>query len=165
MTQELATNLFTGTGPAFLGAGIAMILGGIGSIIGISIVGSMGAGVSSEKPDTFSKVLILSALPGSQGIYGFVGAFLIMVKINLFGEMLELTSQMGWLIFFAALPVAFTGLFSGIYQGKVAASGLNIIAKDASKVGQALTLAVLVETYAILGLLITIFLLMMGINI
>jgi len=160
--------LFTdwgGISLAFAGAGLSVILGGIGSILGMSIAGQASAGVATEKPETFGKVLIMTALPGSQGIYGFVGAFLILFKIGVFGGIADISMATGWQILFASLPVALTCLISGIHQGKVAAAALNIIAKDPSKSGQALTLTVLVETYAILGLLITLFLVMLGITI
>ena len=60
---------------AIVGAGIGAILAGIGSILGVRTVGQASAGIVSEDPDTFGKVLILTALPGSQGIYGFLAEF------------------------------------------------------------------------------------------
>lgn len=143
---------------AFLGAGISVIFGGIGSILGMKVVGQAGAGVATERPETFGKVLVMTALPGSQGIYGFVGAFMILNAAGAFGgELASLSMDQGHYLIMASLPVALTCLVSGIFQGRVAAAGLNMIAKDPSKSGQALTLAVLVETYAILGLLISLF--------
>lgn len=142
---------------ALLGAGLAAILGGIGSILGVRTVGQASAGVVSEDPDKFGKVLILTALPGSQGIYGFLAAIIIANAVGvLAGNPLDLTLPQGWLILAAALPCALTGLFSGIYQGRVAAAGVNITAKKPDASGKGVILSAIVETYAVLGLLITI---------
>ena len=113
----------------------------------------------TEKPELFGKILLLQALPGSQGIYGFLGAVLIMSAVGILGgEIKNITNEIGWQFLFASLPVGITGLFSAIYQGKVAAAGLNAIARDGSLAGKAVIMAALVETYAILGLLVSILL-------
>lgn len=145
---------------AIAGAALSVILGGIGSSLGVGVAGQAGAGVISEKPELFGKVLLLEALPGTQGIYGFLGGLLVLIQTGLLGGTagaLELSTA--WQLFGACLPVAFSGLVSGIYQGKVAAAGLQAVAKDASNVGKAVILAAMVETYAVLGLLITVLLL------
>ena len=59
----------------------------------------------------------------------------------------------------AALPVAITGLISGLYQGKVCAAACSLVAKRPGEVGKGMVFAVVVETYAVLGLLGTILLL------
>ena len=61
---------------AVLGGSIAVIFGGIGSAIGVGLAGQAGAGVTAEKPELFGKVLVLEALPATQGIYGFLVGFL-----------------------------------------------------------------------------------------
>jgi V/A-type H+/Na+-transporting ATPase subunit K len=144
---------------AIAGAGIAVLLGGIGSSIGVGLAGQAGAGVISEKPELFGKVLVVQALPGTQGIYGFLGGFLILIQIGVIGgDAGTLSLDTAWQYFFAALPVAFTCLFSGIHQGKVSAAGLQAIAKDPSNMGKAIIMSAMVETYAVLGLLVTILL-------
>lgn len=150
----VSENIFS-SGPAlaFLGAALAAVLGGIGSSIGSGKAGQAAAGVTSEKPELSSKLLILEVLPGSQGVYGLVAAFL--VTIFFFKEGQTITDVQGAQIFFASLPVAFTGLFSGIYQGKVAAAGAQIVAKNPDKSGAAILFAAIVETFAIFGLLMT----------
>lgn len=146
---------------AFIGAGLSVILGGIGSILGMSTVSQASAGVATEKPETFGKVLVMSILPGSQGIYGFVGAFMILLSIGAIGGTLQnVDMTAGWQMLGASLPVTVTGLVSGIYQGRVATASLNMIAKDPTKSGQALVLSALVEAYAIFGLLISIFMIL-----
>lgn len=144
---------------AILGAAIAVSLAGIGSSIGVGIAGQAGAGTISEEPEKFGKVLLLEALPGTQGIYGFLGAIMVLQKIGLLGGQIPaLTAVQGWQIFFACLPVAIAGLVSGIYQGKVSAAGMGVVAKQPADSGKAIILAAMVETYAVLGLLTTILL-------
>jgi len=150
---------------AILGAALAVIFSGIGSSIGIGLAGQAGSGVVSEEPEKFGKILLLQALPGTQGIYGFLGAVMALQKIGLLGgNVVELTISQGWGIFFACLPIAFTGLISGIYQGKVSAAGMGIIAKQPADSGKAIILSAMVETYAVIGLLATI-LMINGVNV
>lgn len=152
---ELFTQ-FGGVGLALFGAAIAAILGGIGSAMGVRIAGEAAAGVTTEKPELFGKVLLMEALPGTQGIYGFLTAIMVLVFIGFFNETKDLTMTQGWQFFSACLPAGFTGLFSGIYQGRVSAAGLNIIAKDPANTGKAVILTAMVETYAVLGLLVSV---------
>lgn len=150
---------------AIAGAVLAVSLAGIGSILGTGTAGRAASGLVSEDPEKFGKVLLLQALPGTQGIYGFLGAIMAMQKIGLLGgEVAVLSTQVGWQIFFACLPIALTGLLSGLYQGKVSAAGIGIVAKKPGESGKAIIFAAVVETYAVLGLLATI-LLLNGINI
>lgn len=145
---------------AILGAVLAVVLAGIGSILGVGIAGQMGSGVISEDPEKFGKVLLLQALPGTQGIYGFLGAIMALQKIGfLGGEVASITTQVGWQILFACLPIALAGLTSGLFQGKVSVAGMGVVAKKPGEAGKAIILAAMVETYAVLGLLTTILLL------
>ncbi|MCK4250082.1 permease, partial [candidate division WOR-3 bacterium] len=92
---------------AIAGGALAAILGGIGSAIGIGYAAQAANGVLSEDPEKFGSLLILVALPGTQGVYGFIGAFMVMMKIGIFGgEVVSLTMSQGLQIFFAAMPVA-----------------------------------------------------------
>lgn len=141
---------------AIAGAGIAVILGGIGSSLGVKHAGAAGAGVVTEQPEKFGKVLVLEALPGTQGIYGFLIGFLILLFTGvLTGAVKDITMVQGWQLFFACLPCGFACLFSGINQGKVAAAGMNMVAKDGANMGKAMVLSAMVETYAVLGFLIS----------
>lgn len=145
----------TGAYIAMFGAALAALLSGIGSAIGVSITGQAAAGVTSEDPDKFSKVLVLQLLPATQGIYGLLIAFIVFLKIGLFGVMPEISVAAGWFIFAGCMPIALVGLFSAIYQGKVAISGIGLIAKRPEEFGKAITFAIMVETYAVLALLIS----------
>lgn len=145
---------------AVFGGALAVVLGGIGSAIGVGLAGQASSGVMSEDPDKFGSLLLLVALPGTQGIYGFLSAFLVMLKLGLVGEAsISLTTYQGWQILIACLPVAFAGLVSGIHQGKVCASGVYMVAKQPKDIMKPVIMAALVETYAVLGLLITILML------
>ena len=150
---------------AILGAVTAVIFAGIGSTLGVGRAGQAGAGLTSEEPEKFGKVLVLQALPGTQGIYGFLGAVLALQKIGLLGgTVADISWQTGLQVFAACLPIAITGLFSGIFQGKVATAGISMIAKRPETSGKAIILAAMVETYAVIGLLATI-LMINGVNV
>jgi len=148
--------MYLGTYLAILGAALSIALAGTGSAIGVGKAAQAAAGVTAESPDKFSKVLILQLLPGTQGIYGLLIAFLVLLKINIFGETIsDLTVQQGLIYLVACIPMAIVGLTSAIYQGKAAISGINLVAKRPEESGKAIAMAVMVETYAVLALLIS----------
>lgn len=150
---------------ALLGAAFSVVFAGIGSVIGVGRSGQAGAGVVSEEPEKFGKVLLLQALPSTQGIYGFIGTFWVIIKLGLLSGNVPIISwQTGLAIFAACLPVAFNGFLSGIFQGNVSVSGMNVVVKKPQDAGKAVIMAAMVETYAVLGLLATI-LLIQGIKI
>lgn len=142
------------------GAALAVGMAGVGSAIGIGYAGQTSLGAMSEDPANFAKYLLLTALPGTQGIYGFVVAFLIMQWSGVLGGATGAMSlSKGLEFFFSALPVALAGLLSAIHQGKVCAAGVNMTTQRPGEVGKALVMGVFVEFYAVLGLLISILLL------
>ena len=101
--------------------------------------------------------MILQLLPGKQGLYGLLVAVLLLSRIGVLGGgAQDLSFTQGLMYFAAALPIAFGGLFSGIAQGRAAAAGVGIIAKKPDESGKAIIMAAMVETYAILALLISI---------
>lgn len=163
--EFLAAIFNSGMVYALMGAAAAVVLTGIGSAIGIGYTASASAGVMTEDPRGFGKYLILVALPGTQGIYGFVAAFLAIAKLNLLdpGKAALIAAQMttgqGLQIMYACLPIAFAGLVSAIHQGKVCTAGVALTAKQPAESGKALVFGVFVEFYAVLGLIITIFML------
>ncbi len=148
---------------AAAGAAMAAAMAGIGSAIGVGMAGQAGAGVVSEDPDRFGSCLLLQLLPGTQGIYGLLIAFVIATKAGLLsGGATALTATNGLNLLLAAIPIAFGGLLSAIHQGRVAVSGINMIAKKPEEQGKAMLMTVMVETYAVLALLIS-FLLVNGV--
>ncbi|MBR3991323.1 MAG: V-type ATP synthase subunit K [Clostridia bacterium] len=153
---ELLNMIFSGQNLALLGAALAAALAGIGSAKGVGIVGEASSAMLQEDPTKFGKALLLQALPGTQGIYGLVTAFLIINKIGLLGgQPLELTTAQGAFFLMASLPIAIVGLVSGIAQGRVAATGISLVSKRPSESIKAVTSAALVETYAIFALLVS----------
>ncbi len=149
----------TGTVIGIIGAAIAAIMAGIGSAVGVGIAGQAAAGVNAENPGIFGKLLVLQALPGTQGIYGFLTAVLAMVFMGILGTPNEYTVIQGWGIFGSCMPIAIGGLVSAIYQGKVAASAILMTGKQPGESAKGITMTALVETYAILALLVSILLL------
>ncbi|MBN2586516.1 MAG: V-type ATP synthase subunit K [Candidatus Fermentibacteraceae bacterium] len=143
---------------AYMGIALACALAGIGSAVGVGIAAQASTGVMSVDPGKFGKLLLLSALPGTQGIYGFVIAFLLLGKVTPGMDM-----STAWQVFTAGLPIALAGLLSGIHQGKVCAGGAMMTAKQPNDSAKSLILAVFVEFYAILGFLVS-FLMLQGIG-
>ena len=141
---------------AILGAALAVLLAGAGSAIGVGIAGQAAAGVMSEDPSKFAKVLVMQLLPGTQGLYGLLIGFVTLSKIGIIGSgAVEMTAIQGLQILAACLPIAIVGLISGKYQGKTSAASIGIIAKKPDQFAKAMQLPAMVETYAILALLIS----------
>ncbi|MBR2296884.1 MAG: V-type ATP synthase subunit K [Clostridia bacterium] len=147
--------IFSGTNIALIGVALAAILSGIGSAKGVGIVGKAASGMLAEDPSKFGQAMLLQALPGTQGIYGLVTAFLILWKAGFLGGAVSLTAGQGAFYLMVSLPIAIVGLVSAIIQGKVAAAGVNLIAKRPNELVKAIMSAALVETYAIFALLIS----------
>lgn len=151
--MDLINGLADGKVLAILGAALAALFSGIGSAKGTSMVGQAAAGVVTEDPDKFGKLLVLQLLPGTQGLYGFIIAFLILNKAGIMGGGADITVSQGFMLLMASLPIAIAGLYSAIEQGKAAAAGVGIIAKKPEELGKGITFAAIVEMYALLGLL------------
>lgn len=141
---------------ALLGAVLATLFAGIGSAIGVGIAGEAAAGVVTEDPNKFSKVLVLQLLPGTQGIYGLLIGFITLTQIGIMGGSSDISVAKGFLYLAACLPMAFVGLYSAIKQGKAAVASIGLVAKKPDQFGKAMIFPAMVETYAILALLISI---------
>ena len=142
---------------ALLGAALAVLLAGAGSALGVGVAGQAASGVVSEDPSKFAKVLIMQLLPGTQGIYGLMVGFITLSKVGLLGGGIkEVSVATGLLILAACLPIGIVGLISGKSQGKTAAAAIGIVAKKPEQFGKAMLFPAMVETYAILALLISI---------
>ncbi len=163
--MEWTASIFNGTTLAMLGAALAALLAGTGSAIGVGMAGEAAAGVLTEDPAKFGQTLLLQALPGTQGIYGLLIAFLIMSKIGLLaGQLVELTLQQGFMIFISALPIAIVGYYSAIAQARASVASIGIIARRPEEIAKGMTYPAMVETYAVLSLLIS-FLMLNGITV
>ena len=148
--------LFAHSGLAIglLGAGLAACMAGAGSGVGTGIAGEAGAGLVTEDPSKFGKVMILQVIPGTQGLYGLVVFFVAVMQMGLLdGSAMNLTFVQGCRYFAACLPIAIGGLVSAVAQGKVAAASVNLLAKNPDHWAKGMILCITVEFYAILSLL------------
>lgn len=153
--MEFLFSIFTGSSLAILGAAFAVGFAGTGSAKGVGIAGEAAAGVLSESPEHFGRCLLLQALPGTQGIYGLLVGFLILfVNPAVMDGTLPLIHGVGY--FCAALPTAIAGYYSAIAQGRVSAAGMGIVAARPEESMKGVIAAGLVETYAVLALLISV---------
>ena len=131
---------------AYLGIGLMIALSGIGSAFGVTIAGNAGLG-ALKKVDKFGNFLVLTALPGTQGLYGFAGYFLL----NSFGILTAaITPLQAAAVFGGGLALGLVGLFSAIRQGQVCANGMSAIGQDVFS--KTLIFAVFPELYAIVAL-------------
>lgn len=147
----------SGLGFAILGAALTAGLCCIGSAKGTGMVGEAAAGLTSEDPDKSTKCLILQVLPGTQGLYGFVALFLVLGQTGLLsGSVLDLSLTQGLSFFAACLPIMLGGWLSAIFQGRVAAASINIVAKHPEAATKGIIYCGIVEFYAILSLVATI---------
>ena len=109
-----------------------------------------------NSPGWFGKLLVLELLPGTQGLYGFIVSFLILMNIGIFGGInANIASEVGWLYIVASLPIAIGGLISGIAQGRAAVAGISLLAKRQSEFSKAMVSTTLVEIYALLSFLVS----------
>ena len=131
---------------AWVGIGIMVFMSGCGSAIGTSIGGSATLGALKIKEDAFGNFMILSALPGTQGLYGFGGFFIMQGFLKP-----ELTLFQGCAIMGAGLALGVTALVSAVNQGRVCANAINAIANGQDAFVKGLILAVFPELYAIVA--------------
>lgn len=147
-----------------IGLALCVIACGVGSGLGLKFTGSASAGVLAEDPSKFSKVIVLSLLPATQGIYGFVIAVLgagYLPTVAALGSMTASAEQIlaqGWSVFFAALPMTIGGCVSAILQGKTAATTIMAVGKRGEIASKSLIFPAMIEFYALLGLVVSILL-------
>lgn len=141
---------------ALVGAVLAALLAGIGSAIGVGMAGEAAAGVITEDDSKFGKVLILQLLPGTQGIYGLLIAFITLSQIGVLGGNADMSLEKGFLYLAACLPMAIVGYVSAIRQARASVASIAVVAKKPESFGKAMIFPAMVETYAILALLVSI---------
>ena len=147
-----------GTVLALVGAALATALAGIGSIKGVGMAAEAAMGVLSEDSSKFGKMLVLTLLPGTQGLYGFIVTITMFLQLGVLGGGLgPIDDKIGWLYIAAALPIAIGGRISGIAQGRAAVAGISLVAKKTSEFGKAMVSVTLVEIYALLAFLVSLF--------
>jgi len=152
--------IFTGLPLALFGTGLCVGLGCLGAVLGLGIVGEAGTGLMTEDPNKFAQILILQIVPSTNGIYGFVFGMLCMVKLNMFGgEMLALTFEEGLLMFGACMPLAVCVTAAAVAQSRIAAGIMSLIAKRPEDFAKGILVAVMVEFFTIVALLVSILML------
>lgn len=135
---------------AYLGVGIMIALSGIGSAYGVTIAGNAAIGSLKKDDSKFGNFLVLTALPGTQGLYGFAGYFMFQ---NIFGLLTpDITSIQAAAVLGGGLAMGLVGLLSAIRQGQVCANGIAAIGQGHNVFGNTLILAVFPELYAIVAL-------------
>ena len=146
-----------GLGFTILGAALTAGLCCIGSAKGTGMVGEAASGLVSEDPDKSTKCLILQVLPGTQGLYGFVALFIVLGQVGvLSGSPVAVTVSQGLAFFAACLPLLLGGWLRAIFQGRVAAASIGIVAKHPEASTKGIIFCGIVEFYAILSLVATI---------
>lgn len=143
-------NLMSNTALILASTGLALmlLLSGIGSAIGVSMGGNATIGALKKNPDPFGSYMLLSALPGTQGLYGFAGFFIVNSSGNISSEMSLLQ---GALILAAGLALGVVALFSAFQQGRICANGIASIGSGHDVFGKTMVLAVFPELYAIIA--------------
>ncbi|MCL2587855.1 MAG: V-type ATP synthase subunit K [Oscillospiraceae bacterium] len=143
-----------GTGLAILGATLAVGLACFGAAKGSGIAGEASAGLLAEDPSKFSKAMILTVIPGTNGLYGLVTWFMVMAQIGLFtGEVAQLTLIQGLMFFAACVPMMTGGSLAAIAQGRVAAGAVGVLARQDQDWSKGMILCILIEFFSILCLL------------
>lgn len=138
----------------YLGIALMVALTGIGSAIGVTICGNATVGAMKKNPDAMGSYIALSALPSSQGLYGFVGFFMALGLVQQLGAGLNIIAA--WAIFGVGLTLGVVGLLSAIRQAQVCANGIKTIGGGDNVFGATMVMAVFPELYAILALLVAI---------
>jgi V/A-type H+-transporting ATPase subunit K len=135
---------------AWIGVGLMVGLTGAGAGIGFGMVCSATLGVLKKKPELFGSCLILSAIPSTNGLYGFVAFILYNAKVAELGP--AMTLFQGAIVFGAGVAVAVGCAVTCVYQSKIATNGIVALGQGHKVFGNTLILAAYPEFYAILAL-------------
>lgn len=138
---------------AYIGIAVMIGLSGIGSSYGVTIVGNAVLGAMKKNDSAFGNYLVLSALPGTQGLYGFAGYFMMQSIFHLLTPQITVIQAMA--VFGSGVGLGLVALFSAIRQGQVCANGVVAIGQGYNVFGNTLILAVFPELYAIVALAAT----------
>lgn len=129
----------------YLGLGLVLALAGIGSSIGTTTAGNAAEGGLKKRPEASGNFMVLSALPATQGIYGFVAFFMLLSKM-------KADPTQGLVIFGVGLSVGLVCMVSATRQGQICANGIVGVSQGHNVFTNTLIYAALPEFYAILGL-------------
>lgn len=134
---------------AYIGIALMIGLSGIGSAMGVTITGNAAVG-ALKKVNKFGNFIVLTALPGTQGLYGFAGYFIFANMFTILTP--EITTFQACTVLGGGLALGLVGLFSAIRQGQVCANGIVGISQGHDVFSKTLILAVFPELYAIVAL-------------
>ena len=148
----------TGYAIAMAGIALCVLLCGVGSCIGLFKTGRAAAGVLSEDPKKFGKLMVLVLLPATQGIYGFIIGIIASGSLATLWANGAFYDPTGWAFVGAVVPMMLSGLITGIFQGKSAVNCIYAVGKQDSLGGKLIIYPAMIEFYAILGLIISIML-------
>ena len=137
---------------AWIGVGLMLTLSGIGSCYGTTIAGNATVGAMKKNKGAFGNYMILTAMQSTQGLYGFLGYFLLK------GFLIDsITMFQAASIFCGSVACGLLCLMSSYLQGRVAANAINAIGNGNSIFGNTLILLAFPELYAILGVAVIFF--------
>jgi len=131
---------------AYIGIGLMLTLSGIGSVYGVTITANASVGALKKNPDKFGNYMILSALPSTQGLYGFLGYFLLSEHL-----VASISSFQAAAILAVSTTLGLLCLISAIRQGQVAANGIKGVSEGYDMFGRSMILIVFAELYPIIG--------------
>lgn len=134
---------------AYIGIALMVSMTAFGSVLGLTICGKTVVGAMKKDPTKMGQYIGLSALPSSQGLYGFIGWYFANQLVNP-----EMTYQVAIAILLCGLTLGICGLYSAIRQGQVLAQGIAATADGHNVTAATMVMAVFPELYAILGLLV-----------
>lgn len=134
--------------PAYIGIGLMIGLSGAGSAIGVSIGGNAAIGALKKNEEAFGSYMLLSALPSTQGLYGFAGFFVINAS-GILSDSITMLQSMA--IFAAGLSLGLVCLISAMQQGRICANGIAGISSGYDVFGKTMVLGVFPELYAIIA--------------
>jgi V/A-type H+/Na+-transporting ATPase subunit K len=151
-----------GLGLAVAGGMVAVMFGAWGSARGLRFAGAQTAGALAEKPELFGKLLVLTALPGTQGFYGLIGAIFIAMRTGLMQSAEKglpvVAPGVGLALFAVGSCLGVALCISAINQGQTSAACINLTARKPEEAGRSILFPALVETYAVVALLAAILL-------
>ena len=139
---------------AYIGIAIMVGLSGIGSAYGVTIAGNASIGALKKNDGAFGNFLVLTALPGTQGLYGFAGYFMFQSIFNVLTP--EISAIQACAVLGSGIGLGLVALFSAIRQGQVCANGIAGVGAGHNVFGATMVMAVFPELYAILALLVVI---------
>ncbi|MCK5787623.1 MAG: ATP synthase subunit C [Chlamydiia bacterium] len=134
-----------------VGPAIVVCLGCIGSAIGVSKASMASHGAMIQAPSGSGKYIMLSAVPSSQSIYGFV--LMLLMKAAIVAESISQESAV-----IIGLFSGFALLTSAIFQGKVAATAIMSVVKNPNVFGKTMISIGMIESFALFAFIFVVML-------